>query len=116
MQNSLLIVDLDECANPADNKCSEGCGNTYGGYYCTCPANLELAETTVKAYDSEIPESQCRGFPSSHRDGYVCESVFGACTCLAKSDGQRKLVAKTGGCLSKYHIIASNYLSAHTGQ
>ncbi|KAM7497122.1 hypothetical protein LguiA_021536 [Lonicera macranthoides] len=34
--------DIDECANPRNNSCSNICVNTVGGYTCSCPSGYEF--------------------------------------------------------------------------
>ncbi|KAM7502487.1 hypothetical protein LguiB_001391 [Lonicera macranthoides] len=34
--------DIDECANPTNNSCSNICVNTVGGYTCSCPSGFEF--------------------------------------------------------------------------
>ena len=37
----ITLLDIDECTKDMDN-CTDGCVNTEGSYYCTCPGGYEL--------------------------------------------------------------------------
>lgn len=45
-----MFLDVDEC-NTGQSLCSDGCMNTIGSYYCTCPSGYEL----------DAPQTQCQG-------------------------------------------------------
>ena len=42
IQPHMLYLDIDECTGDTDN-CTDGCVNTEGSYYCTCPGGYELS-------------------------------------------------------------------------
>lgn len=97
--------DVNEC-DGNKNGCQAGCVNTMGGYYCQCPAHRILSASSVSIADREVSETDCRGFPGNHEQGYTCTNPitnFGiqACECQTKQGGVA-LVRNTGGCLSEY--------------
>ena len=103
--SAIFILDIDECAlGESVHGCEGSCVNYPGGYYCLCPETRQLASSQITVYPEQIPESECQGFPFTHLGLYTCSNDdYGPqeCLCQESGTGIYKLVAGTGGCISK---------------
>nr|XP_039270654.1 uncharacterized protein LOC120345319 isoform X2 [Styela clava] len=94
-----ICRDTDECLN-ANGGCSDGCVNTAGSYYCTCPEGLFLqadARTCGAGFEGQVTGAfdECandnggcdhictdtfEGFNCSCREGYALRDDLSSCS------------------------------------
>ena len=76
--NSSICVDIDECADDADNDCEGLCINTAGSYVCSCDPGYRLGSDERTCHDV----NEC----AEHSDGCEqrCNNTVGSFHCLCE--------------------------------
>ncbi|XP_071115970.1 fibrillin-2-like [Haliotis cracherodii] len=100
---TLVVEDIDECAE-VDDVCKGGrCQNTFGSYVCVCPEGLELDSTRHRCVDVD----ECRTGQRKCGRG-ECVNTPGNYTCICPAgyepmDGGRDcLDMRKGNCYMEY--------------
>jgi hypothetical protein len=70
---TLIVLDIDECANSSWHNCSQQCRNTIGSYECSCFSGYQLGEDGFSCKDID----ECAN-SSWHNCSQQCRNTIGS--------------------------------------